>query len=54
MHRQIMRNDPGEMLLGLIPRILLSLRLCPLLKVHEILNLFLNNAFSHTALSLWD
>ena len=51
MHRQIMRDDPGEVLLGLIPRILLSFRLCPLLQVYQVLNLLLNNAFGRAALS---
>ena len=51
MHRQIMRDDPGEVLLGLIPRILLSFRLCPLLQIYKVLSLLLNNAFGRAALS---
>ena len=44
VHRCVVRDDLGEVFLGLIPRIFLPLHLCPLLQIHYVLYLLLCHA----------
>ena len=56
MHRSVVRDDPGEMLLVLLVlvlRIFLPLHLCPLLQVHDILYLLLCNVPNRLAFNIW-